>query len=122
MMEIAQMYKNIIANFLTVIKPGENMNEYAEKVIKMRRNRFQSLSLAKPKSLIELGISMKTKYFESNVTSKRSSRKAKGTTGNKDLLLPSIVIPNRSKTRERRRELKTITLPDINRHENFICY
>ena len=90
--------------------------------MKMRRSRFRELSLARPKSLSMSERPMRQNSCESCEGSKRSSYKTKRTTRNNAALFPPIVLSNGTKKKQRRREVKRITLPDINRIENFKCY
>ena len=89
--------------------------------MKMRRSRFQELSLARPKSYSMSEKSARLNCCELREDSKRSAKKTKGATRNKEPLFPPIVLSNGTKARQKR-EVKRIILPDINRIENFTCY
>ena len=103
------------------MKLSVDITEYKAQVVKLRRNRFQELSLARTDVLPVLKKSGRTRGIGSNERPKRYLIKPKSITKSNALLLPSIVIANNNRVRQRRNEVKRIVLPDINQNENFVC-
>ena len=104
------------------MKSSVDIIQYEAQVVKLRRNRFQELSLARTDAVPALKKSGRTRSIGSNGRPKRYSIKPKDTTRSNAMLFPSIVIANSNRVRQRRNEVKRIILPDINRNENFVCY